>query len=291
MSLDSSLLGELCDRAHAERWSLSAEQFAVALVRSMRKALPDGATPTQTTQYLRSLHLEDLALASACELGHDGAWEHFIREFRPTLYRAAGALDPTGGAREIADAIYGDLFGVTEREGVRQSLFRYFHGRSSLGTWLRSVLSQRYVDRMRIARKTDPLTDNAAERLEGGTAPPSPDRRRQMTALFTVLTAAVAALPDRDRLRLACYYAQSLTLSQIGRLTAEHEATVSRHLSRTRRDLRHQVEQRLKSDHRMREAEIAECFEHVMSDPGWFDLDRMLSPEPRKNPAQNRSTE
>ena len=45
-----------------------------------------------------------------------------------------------------------------------------------------------------------------------------------------VLAAAIAALAPRDRLRLACYYAQEMTLAQIGRLTREHEATVSRQL-------------------------------------------------------------
>jgi len=38
-------------------------------------------------------HLEDLALACACASGHEGAWEHFVREYRPLLYRAADAID------------------------------------------------------------------------------------------------------------------------------------------------------------------------------------------------------
>lgn len=289
MSLDPSLLGELCDRAHAGRWGISSEQFSISLVRSIRKALPEEASPAQTEQYLRGLHLEDLSLACACELGRDDAWEHFIREFRPALYRAAGALDATGGARELADALYGELFGVTEREGVRQSLFRYFHGRSSLGTWLRSVLSQRYVDRVRAGRRTEPLADNAAERLKDGARLPSPDRRRQMAALLSILRAVIAALSDRDRLRLACYYAQNLTLAQIGRLTGEHEATVSRHLTRTRRLVRQDVERRLRDEQRMTDGEIAECFAQAVDDSGAFDLDRMLAQVARKDDADDRS--
>ena len=52
-------------------------------------------------------------------------------------------------------------------------------------------------------------------------------------------------LSDRDRLRLAWYYQQGMTLAQIGRLCHEHEATVSRHLSRTRKALRVDVEAQL----------------------------------------------
>ena len=110
------------------------ERFAEALERSAER----GAN-------LDKLHLEDLALACGCAVGDEGAWEHFIREQRPTLYRAADALDPGGGARELADSIYGELF--------ERSLFRYFHGRSSLATWLRAVLAQRHVDRLRAGRR------------------------------------------------------------------------------------------------------------------------------------------
>ena len=62
-------------------------------------------------------------------------------------------IDPGGGARELADSIYADLFGLQERDGERRSLFRYFHGRSSLATWLRAVLAQRQVDRVRATRR------------------------------------------------------------------------------------------------------------------------------------------
>ena len=69
------------------------------------------------------------------------------------------ALDPSGGARDLADALYAELFGLTERDGARRSHFEYFHGRSSLATWLRAVLAQRSVDRARAARRLAPLPD------------------------------------------------------------------------------------------------------------------------------------
>src|SRR5207237_6596495 len=106
-----------------------------------------------------------------------------MREYRPILYRAADALDPGGGARELADSLYGDLYGVADREGERRSLFRYFQGRSSLATWLRAVLAQRYVDRLRAARRLAPLPDEDQ-------GPPGPTS--------AVLTSAPATAPSRD---------------------------------------------------------------------------------------------
>ena len=86
-------------------------------------------------------------------------------EYRPVLYRAADALDRGGGARELADSLYAELYGIKDRPGDRRSLFHYFQGRSSLATWLRAVLAQRYVDRLRAQRRFEPLPD---EELDTG---------------------------------------------------------------------------------------------------------------------------
>src|SRR5918992_3199572 len=169
--------------AGAERWAVTPEIFAAALERSSAKAFA-GRTPapSEIDKYYRSLHLSDLALACACAEGHNDAWDHFVAEFRPALYRAADAIDRTGGARELADAIYGELFS--------KSLFRYFHGRSSLGTWLRSLLSQRYVDRFRETRRLEALPD---EEIAAASSGASPDQARFVAAMQAVLAAAIAA--------------------------------------------------------------------------------------------------
>jgi DNA-directed RNA polymerase specialized sigma subunit len=104
------------------------------------------------------------------------------------------------------------------------------------------------------------------------------------------LTRALADLPARDRLRLACYYAQDLTLAQTARLLGEHEATSSRQLNRTRRALREDVEQQLRVEQRLTEAEISQCFASVADDPGPLNLGSMLSGESeRKESVLDRS--
>ena len=78
----------------------------------------DGAL---SDRYLSSIHLDDLALACACALGDSEAWDHFVLEMRPGLHRAADALDRSGAARELADSLYADLYGLDQRGGGRQS--------------------------------------------------------------------------------------------------------------------------------------------------------------------------
>jgi RNA polymerase sigma-70 factor, ECF subfamily len=276
----------LYQKSDAARWKLPVEVLTNALERSSEKAFA-GREPSdgELDQYYDSLHLADLALACACAIGGEDAWDHFVREFRPAMYRAADAIDPAGGARDIAESLYAELFGLREKDSIRQSVFRYFHGRSSLATWLRSLVSQRFIDRHRETRRLEPLPDeSAAAPLRAASAEADPNRARYVVAMRAALAASIGALESRDRLRLACYYAQEMTLAAIGKLTREHEATVSRQLSRTRRTIREDVERRLREEHRFPPAAIEECFASIVSDAGDLDLahwlDAGLSGEP-----------
>ena len=276
----------------AKRWGVSPAAFAEALERSAAKALAGrAASGGERDRYFQSLHLSDLALACACAVGHEGAWDHFVAEFRPALYRAADAVDPGGGAREVADALYAELFGLKERDGERRTLFRYFHGRSSLATWLRSLVTQRYVDRVRERRRLDPWPeDGSARAIPAALTAPDPDRARFAAAMNNALGLALAALIPRDRFRLSCYYVQGMTLAQIGRLMGGHEATVSRHLLRTRVATRSAVERRLRTDYSFSDAEITECFASLSADADIIDLTEWLrGGNPRKKPAAFRS--
>ena len=288
--MDQARLQRLRETAQADRWKVPPEVFSNALERSAEKAFA-GRTPSESEldRYFDSLHLADVALACACAIGREDAWDHFVKEFRPGMYRAADAMDPSGGAREIAQTLYAELFGLKEKDGIRQSVFRYFHGRSSLATWLRSLIAQRCIDRHRERSKLTPLPDDgSAAPLRARPTPIDPDRARFVTAMRTALAAAIAALAPRDRLRLACYYAQEMTLAQIGAMTREHEATVSRQLAKTRKAIREDVEQRLQHEQGFATTEIEECFASIVDDAGNLDLGEWLDTG-RKKPAVDRS--
>jgi RNA polymerase sigma-70 factor, ECF subfamily len=272
--------------AHADRWGLPVERFGAAMERSARRAFPAPPAPRDLERYLSSLHLQDLALACACACGHEGAWEHFVREHRRLLYKAADAIDPTGGSRELADSLYGELFGLAERDGERRSLFEYFHGRSSLGTWLRAVLAQRHVDRVRSTRRLEPLPAEESPGLAREGEKHEPRLGGYLQLMQRAIAAAVGRLAPRDRLRLSYYYAQELTLAQIGRALGEHEATASRNLGRARRDVRADVERQLREQEHMNAAQIEECFAAVVDDVGPIDVADLLGTDPDPSAAK-----
>lgn len=228
----------------------------------------------------------DLELARRCAAGDPAAWETFVRDYRPVLYRAADALDPHGGAREIADSLYAELYGLKDAGREAPSLFRYFSGKSSLATWLRAVLAQRYVDRIRAGRRLEQLPpDDRGEMRE----PADPQQARRLTLVLDALTRVVARLEVRDRLRLAYYYVQELTLAEAGRLLGEREATVSRQLTRTRRAIRDGIERELREEHGLSESQIRESVAAAAEDPGPLDLRPLLGGEPQPRAASERS--
>ena len=79
-------------------------------------------------------------------------------------------------------------------------------------------------------------------------------------------------------------------LAQTGRLLGEHEATVSRQLTRTRKVIRTEVERHLRTERGLSEAEIARCFECTIDDPGPLDVAELFShPGLRKDSDLGRS--
>jgi RNA polymerase sigma-70 factor len=276
--IDPATLARLHETSGARRWEVSVESLAVAIGASVahRFATPPGEQEIET--YLASLYVSDLGLATACRDGHEGAWEHFIRELRPALYAAARTVAGDDG-REIADSLYGELFGLAAPDGTRRSLLAYYHGRSRLVTWLRSVLVQRTIDRRRQTSRLVPLEpedDAPVQSLRASTAAPDPDRDRLVSCAQAALDAAIDALDPKDRIRLRLYYGQDLTLARIGRLLGESEATVSRRLERARRQLRAETTDRLKREHRLSDAAVERSFELAGESPE-LQLDQLLS--------------
>ncbi len=256
-----------------------AELLRVALCRSASKHLFCNAhkAPRRgaVSAYIRRLHVEDLALAAACSAGHEPAWEYFVAQYRPVLRAAARAIvggDPAAGD-ELVDLLWAELYGVRGSDtsspeaepAVRRPLLDYFHGRSSLATWLRAVLAQRHVDAIRASRRTMSLEDDRkvpratcgnirtdhSRAVSPAQEIPDPDRAQYVAMFEQGLCAALESLEPRERLRITYYYVHELTLAQIGRLLGEHEATASRHLERTRRRIRKYVEQALRDAPRL----------------------------------------
>jgi RNA polymerase sigma-70 factor, ECF subfamily len=269
-TMDRRLLDELWRASDGPGWGLKRDEFdrIVAAAGSAQNfGLESGveATRQQQASYLRALRLDDLVLARACATGSEQAWERFIAVHRQPLIRAAIAI--TGSetlGRDLADQLYAELFGLTEREGERRCPLLSYRGRGSLMGWLRTTLAQRHVDHHRRSRREQPLEEID---VPAAVAPP----QTPVAGLSQLKRAIEQALKERDaeeRFLLAAYYLDGQTLLQIARVLGVHEATVSRRLRHLAGDTRKQVFRNLQREGLSRRA----AEETLGADPRDLDM-------------------
>jgi len=266
------LINRAYEKSGAAGWNLPLRVFAKAIYGSIVDSKA-GDDPAAAIEVLR---VADLALALACREGIASAWEHLVREYRPVLYGAARAMAADDArARELADSLYAELYGIEVREGRRRSLLDYFQGRSSLKTWLKAVIAQRHVDSMREAQRMLPIDDTHEVADPASDEQSEPDRDRYLEAIGAELDHAIGALDPRDRMRLGYYYRHGLKLREIAKIMGESESGVSRYLERTRRALRREIEHALVSRHRLSRQQIRLCYDYAVEALP-IDLGRLL---------------
>lgn len=247
--LPIDLLHELWRTAEAESCGLTQEEFSSALAAvgtKLNHGLPPTAAPdpAQRAAFFRSLRLSELALAQACALGRELAWQRFFDLYRTPLTQAAVAI--AGSAtlgHDLAESLYAELYGLRQVGGQRQSPLASYSGRGSLLGWLRTTLAQRHVDHHRRTHRETPL-----DTLDAPAPEPAPSAvPAELAHLSHAIARTLNSLNAEDRFLLASYFLDRQTLLQIARILQVHEATVSRRLKRLVEDLRKQLLNNLQS--------------------------------------------
>jgi RNA polymerase sigma-70 factor (ECF subfamily) len=238
------LSAELYARSGAERLGLSQERFGVILEEIAAKYQPT-ASIHDLLGFYSSLRIEDLVLARACAEGHERAWEVFLTRFRAKLYEVAGQIARESSAsRELADNIYGELYGTTTKDGQRVSKLASYTGRGSLEGWLRTVIAQEFVNKYRRQRRLVSLDGEQEDGVQfvakQEEAVPPVDPR-----LESAVEETLKALDEEERFVLAAYYIDRRRLAEIARTLCVHESTISRKLDKLTRGLRKQILNRL----------------------------------------------
>jgi RNA polymerase sigma-70 factor, ECF subfamily len=248
-SISEELVRELWLTAEAESCGLTQEELGAALASvgaKLNQGFPPGMHPgsAQKAAFFRALRLSEFALAQACALGREIAWQRFLELYRASLTQAAIGI--TGSAtlgHELADSLYSELFGLRERDGRRSSPLASYSGRGSLLGWLRTTLAQRHVDHHRRSHRETAL-DTVDVPAPEPSALPAPGELNRLTA---AVARSLTGLPPEDRFLLSSYFLDRQTLLQISRVLRVHEATISRRLKRLVTDLRKQILHNLES--------------------------------------------
>ena len=247
--LPPNILQELWLTAEAETCGLTLEEFGIALSSvgaKLNHGLPQGiqADAAQRAAFYKSLRISEFALAHACALGREAAWQRFLDLYRAPLTRSAVAI--TGSAtlgHDLADSLYSELYGIREVDHQRTSPLASYSGRGSLLGWLRTTLAQRHVDHHRRVHRETPLDTLDVP----APAPSAAAMPAELAQLTRAVERTLQALPPEDRFMLSSYFLDRQTLLQIARILQVHEATISRRLKRLIADLQKQLLHNLQS--------------------------------------------
>jgi RNA polymerase sigma factor (sigma-70 family) len=103
----------------------------------------------------------DLELAARCRNGDDTAFKHLVARLENKLHAILirrGATETA--ARDLVADLWSDCFAVA---AGGSSLLAKYSGKSSLDTWLATVLTHRWLDQIRRNRRVEPLEDEPPE--------------------------------------------------------------------------------------------------------------------------------
>lgn len=234
----------LFGKSRAEEFGFTLAEFCAVVNEVVGRALPGPRSESERSQFIESLHLEDLVLVRACARGQQAAWDRFLLLYRSKLYAAARAIAREDSvARELADSLCADLFGTRTREdGSRVTKLESYSGRGSLEGWLKAVLAQQYVDRLRSQRKMVSLDESVECHSAAAVIGLPPAEHREVSE---ATDAVLAELSAEERYLLAAYYLDGRSLAAIGQTLKVHESTIKRRIERTMVDLRKKILARL----------------------------------------------
>jgi RNA polymerase sigma-70 factor (ECF subfamily) len=240
-SVVAELLADLHAKGGCEKIGLSREALAAILCDIGSKNATTATSEPEIRTFFLSLRIDELALARACAAGNNTAWEIFLTRFREKLYLSALRIArEDSAARELADTLYADLYGMATRDGQRVSKLASYSGRGSLEGWLRTVVAQEYVNRYRRTKRLVSLDEESEEGVQfrAPEAEPLPTGDRR---LAQATDEALAVLPAEDRMVLSAYYLDGRTLAEIARMLGVHESTISRKVDKLAKSLRKQI--------------------------------------------------
>lgn len=248
-------------------FSISQARFA-AYVRARLPAEPPAAPAP-----IDSLCLDDLFLACGCVDGDAAAIAAFERELAPLIARAVGSFGEEA-SKEVGQGLRAAL--LVDHRG-RGPLLQEYRGEGALRRWLRVVAVREATRLYHALKREGPSEDEALfDSLVGpGDAAAELVGRDAAQQFRRAFSAALAALPARERTALRLHVVDGLTIDQIAPAFDVHRATVARWINTARETALAQTRHHLMRDLKLG-ASDADSLIRVAQSRVDLSLDRLL---------------
>ncbi|HWP38603.1 MAG TPA: sigma-70 family RNA polymerase sigma factor [Gemmatimonadales bacterium] len=169
--------------------------------------------------------MKDAELAVLAQAGNREAFGELVRRYAGQARRVARAVlrDPQDADDAVQDAFLSALRNLGRYDATRP-----------FGPWLLRIVSNAALDRLRRerVRTTEAIAPEVAARDA------APDRLADRAALFDALRAALATLPERQRVAVVLFDVEGYSHGEIAEILGIPEGTVRSHVFHARRTLR-----------------------------------------------------
>jgi len=169
--------------------------------------------------------VSDNELAALAAAGDTGAFETLAGRYQSLMYGVCRRI--TCNDDDAVDALQESLIIMWQRIGS-------FEGRSAMGTWLFRIATNAAIDlvRRRAVRRADTLDERAPSRT------PSPASDAEGAEVRGKLFAALAELPERQRVAVTLFDVEGYSHAEIAAVLRIPEGTVRSDVFHARRTLR-----------------------------------------------------
>lgn len=190
--------------------------------------MPEGGAAGPDRQGLLAADSDAAELLAALAAGDRSAFARITRAHYDLVYRIAWRmLGGSGDAEDVAQDVFLRLWRNAGQ--VRQA--------GSLRAWLARVATNLAIDRLR-RRRPDEVSE-LPELVDPG---PGPDRQAERRAAGEIVSAAIAGLPERQRVAMVLTYYEELPNAEVAEVLGVSVEAVESLLARARRKLKEALE-------------------------------------------------
>ena len=244
---------------------LALEHFTADVKSIIAKRLGPNPAQHAAGKFVAGLHADDLYLACACAHNSPSAWSRLAAVYDGLIDKVSHTTCSTHQeARDLASTVLAHLF-FRDREG--QSRIASYEGRSSLGTWISTIVRHRAINQRQ-------LKSSEAEPLDSVRLSPNPNavsaleavlfQSKYGEAITDSLKWAARQLSERERFVLALRFEDEMRAAEIAKMLHVHPAQITRTVKQAEVKFHEAVLARLASHHRLAEPAIEECVVQIL---------------------------
>lgn len=182
-------------------------------------------------EYINSLNIADLYLATACSIGDNLAWITFDKRFKEFIYKTSlKYLHNQNESESCVKEIYSELFYQNKENNITSNKIGTYNGLGSLINWLRVVINRYFIQKLNTDRQMVDLDKSNNEINEMNTIIENNFSEYEISTINQIIKESIEQLTSKEKNILFYYYLKEMPFHKIAGLYQVNASTIYRWL-------------------------------------------------------------